>query len=188
MAHRAKTLKASAAISARFTAVGGGSIEFAFAGETGQWYCREHRTPYGATPYTTGWKPCADPTSALGLAPKALAGDVAFEVAGEYVLPGFEADGAVYDVFCTGDIGHRHRLPRVALGQCAEKREQAREPMRAGDAASRKRLSSKLKAQRAELEALQACPRAGLPAVAIDAMNEQEKKLKESIRSLESKL
>lgn len=87
-----------------------------------------------------------------------------------------------------GSQWESYRLDISKALERAEKRERARESVRADEAASRKRLSSKLEAQRAELEALQACPRAGLPAVAIDAMNEQEKKLKESIRGLESKL
>lgn len=108
MAKKSKTLKAVASINARF-AVESGSVEFALAGETGQWYSRETSHPLNGDSFTTKWAACASPLSAFGI-PEGYLENGDWRSMDTISLPHI---GPVYDVFACGDIGHRYRLPRL---------------------------------------------------------------------------
>lgn len=91
------------------------SFEHAMASD-GQWWLRITRhTKYGDE--RTAWTAVESPLPALGVDPGALAGDVAWHHRAPVALdalPGLQGWGEPVEIFITGDIGHRYRLPKSA--------------------------------------------------------------------------
>lgn len=110
----AKTIKAIASVDGRMRF---GMVKFQMMlGTDGVW--RSKVTYLGeAGDKTTAWTVCESPLPALGLDPSQIVGDVSFWLpeSNERTLNG----SLVTEVFVTGDIGHRVRLPRVTKSKAS---------------------------------------------------------------------